>query len=128
MKGSQLACMLSWLVHLKVVAHSLQEFRLFGGLNNQFSAAYATWKTQKACKDLHIVRYNFVVQMMNGVTTRIHPLIYTPVPNSMWLHNTPVRYARNVQLGAFMWLDGLNWVKIGSKWAQLSRLRTPNGP
>ena len=27
-----------------------------------------------------------------------------------------------------MWRNGLKWVKKGSKWALLSRLRTPNGP
>ena len=27
-----------------------------------------------------------------------------------------------------MWRNGVKWVKKGSKWALLSRLRTPNGP
>ena len=39
-----------------------------------------------------------------------------------------LRYVRSVQLGAYMWRNGLNWVKMGSKWALLSRLSTPNGP
>jgi hypothetical protein len=42
-------------------------------------------------------------------------LIYTPLPNSKRLHNTALRYAGSVQIGAFMWLDGLNWVKMGAK-------------
>ena len=37
-------------------------------------------------------------------------------------------YAISVQIGAFMWLYGLKWVKIGSKRAQITRLGTPNGP
>ena len=28
---------------------------------------------------------------------------------------------RSVELDAFMWLDGLKWVKMGSKWVQLCR-------
>ena len=41
----------------------------------------------------------------------MYPLIYTPLPNSRWLHHTALRYVRRVQLGAYMWRNGLNWVK-----------------
>ena len=37
-------------------------------------------------------------------------------------------YMGRVSLGTYMWRNGLKWVKKGSKWALLSRLRTPNGP
>ena len=56
------------------------------------------------------------------------PLIYTPLLNSRWLHHTPLRYVRRVQLGACTWRKGLNSVKTGSKWAKNTCLRTPNGP
>ena len=36
-------------------------------------------------------------------------------------------YMGRVSLGTYMWRNGLKWVKKGSKWALLSRLRTPNG-
>ena len=42
--------------------------------------------------------------------------------------HTARRYERSVQFGAYMWRNGLNRVKMGSKRAQLSRLSTPNGP
>ena len=57
----------------------------------------------------------------------IYPLIYTPLPNSTWLHHTHVtalRYVTSVQLGAYMCLDGLNLVKMGSTRTPLS---TANG-
>ena len=60
----------------------------------------------------------------------IYPLIYTPLPNSVWLHDTHVtalRYVRSVQLGAYVWLDGLNWIQMGSILAQVPRLSTPVG-
>ena len=37
-------------------------------------------------------------------------------------------YMGRVSLGTYMWRNGLKWVKKGSKWALLSRLRPPNGP
>ena len=55
------------------------------------------------------------------------PLIYTPLPNSTWLHHTALRYVRKVQHGAYMWLKGLNSVKTGSKWAHFTGLSLPNG-
>ena len=58
----------------------------------------------------------------------IYSLIYTPLPNCMWLHHTALRYVRSVQLGPYMWRKGLSWVKPGSKWAQFICLWTPNGP
>ena len=58
----------------------------------------------------------------------IYPPIYTPLPNSRWLHHTALRYVRRVQLGAYTWRQGLNSVKKGSKWAQNTCLCTPNGP
>ena len=36
-------------------------------------------------------------------------------------------YTTSVQIGAFIWLDGLKWVKMGSKWAQFTCLSTSNG-
>ena len=36
-------------------------------------------------------------------------------------------YATIVQIGAFLWPDGLKWVKMGSKWAQFTHLSTPKG-
>ena len=39
-----------------------------------------------------------------------------------------LRYVRRVQLGAYMWLKGLNLVKTGSKWAKNTCLSIPNGP
>ena len=47
--------------------------------------------------------------------SNIYPVIYTPLPNSTRLHNTALRYMRIVKLGAYMWPNGLNWVKTGSK-------------
>ena len=58
----------------------------------------------------------------------IYLLIYTPLPNSRWLHHMALRYARRVQLGAYMWRTGLNWLKLGSKWAQSICLSIRNGP
>ena len=58
----------------------------------------------------------------------IYPLIYTLLPNPRWLHNAALSYVGIVLLGAYMWQHKLNWVKMGSKWALLSRLSTPNGP
>ena len=58
----------------------------------------------------------------------IYPLIYTPtLPNCTWLRHRAVRYVRRVQLGAHMWLKGLNSVKTGSKWAKNTGLSSPNG-
>ena len=37
-------------------------------------------------------------------------------------------YMGRVSLGTYMWRNRVKWVKKGSKWALLSRLRTPNGP
>ena len=48
--------------------------------------------------------------------TRAPPLIYTPLPNSRQLNNTAFRYVRSVQFGAYMWRNGLNRVKMDSKW------------
>ena len=56
----------------------------------------------------------------------IYPLIYTPLPNSRW-HHTALRYVQRVQLGAYIWRWGLNWVKMGSKWANFACLCTPIG-
>ena len=58
----------------------------------------------------------------------IYPLIYTPLPNSRWLHHTGLRYLRRVQLGAHMWRKELHWVKTGSNWAKNTCLGIPNGP
>ena len=57
-----------------------------------------------------------------------HPLIYTPLPNSRWLHHTALRCVQRVQLGAYMWRKGLKLIKTGSKWAQNTCSCTPNGP
>ena len=57
----------------------------------------------------------------------IYPLIYTPLPNSTWLHHRALRYVRRVQLGVYMWPKGLNSVKNGSKWAKNTCLSIPNG-
>ena len=57
----------------------------------------------------------------------IYPLIYTPLPNSMWLCPMALRYVRSVQLGAYMWQKGLNSVKTGSKWAHFTCFCTPSG-
>ena len=58
----------------------------------------------------------------------IYPPIYTPVPNSRWLHRTAVRYVRKAQRGAYTCWKGLNSIKTGSKWAQNTCLSIPNGP
>ena len=39
-----------------------------------------------------------------------------------------LRYVRRVQLGAYMWQEGLNSIKTGSKWAKNTCLCIPNGP
>ena len=57
----------------------------------------------------------------------ICPLIYTPLPNSRWLHPKALRYVRRAQLGAYMWWKGLNSVKTGSKQAHFTCLCIPNG-
>ena len=57
----------------------------------------------------------------------IYPPIYTPLPNSRWLHHTAVRYVRKAQCGAYTWWKGLNSIKTGSKWAQNTCLSIPNG-
>ena len=51
---------------------------------------------------------------------------YTPLPNSGWLHHTALTYARTVQLGAYMWRQGLNVLN----WAQNGHncLSITNGP
>ena len=56
------------------------------------------------------------------------PLIYTPLPNSRYLHHTALRYVRRVQLGAYMWGKGLSSVKTGSKWARNTCSCTPKVP
>ena len=58
----------------------------------------------------------------------IYPPIYTPLPNSRWLHHTALRYVRRAQSGAYMWWKGLNSVKTGSKRAKNTCLSIPNGP
>ena len=51
-----------------------------------------------------------------------------PSPNSRWLHHTALRYVRRAQSGAYMWWNGLNSVKTGSKRAKNTCLSIPNGP
>ena len=58
----------------------------------------------------------------------IYPPIYTPLPNSRWLHHTALRYVRRAQNGAYMWWKGLHSVKTGSKRAKNSCLSIPNDP
>ena len=48
----------------------------------------------------------------------VYPLIYTPLPNSRWLHHMALRCVRRVQLGAYMWRKGLKSIKTGSKWVK----------
>ena len=57
----------------------------------------------------------------------IYLLIYTPLPNSRWLHHTALRYVTRVQLGPYMSRKGRNSVKTGSKWAHFTCSCTPNG-
>ena len=64
--------------------------------------------------------------MHQVVPLYIYPLIYTPFPNSRWLHHTALRYMRRVQLGAYMWREGLDSIKAGSKWANFCGLCTPD--
>ena len=59
--------------------------------------------------------------------THIYPPIYTPLPNSRWLHHTALRYVRKAQRGAYTWWKGLNSIKTRSKWAQKFCLSIPNG-
>ena len=68
----------------------------------------------------------YIIYMNINIHT--YPLIYTPLPNSMWLHHRALRYVRRVQLGVYMWLKGLSSVKTGSKWAKNTCLSIPNGP
>ena len=42
------------------------------------------------------------------------------------LNNMSLRYVRRVQRGAYMWWKRLNWVKTGSKCANLTCLCTPH--
>ena len=58
----------------------------------------------------------------------VYPPIYTPLPNSRWLHHTALRYVRRAQLGGYLWRKGLNSIKMGSKWAKNTYLSIPNGP
>ena len=51
----------------------------------------------------------------------LSPLIRTPPPHSRCLHRTALRYAR----GVCMWQNGLNGLKLGTKWAQLTGFSTP---
>ena len=60
--------------------------------------------------------------------SKTYALIYTPRLKSSGLHKMALGYMRRVTLGAYMWRNGLKWVKQGAKWGLLSRLRTPNGP
>ena len=55
------------------------------------------------------------------------PLIYTPLPNSMWFHHTSLRCVQRVHFGAYTWWKGPNSIKMGSKWANFICLCTPNG-
>ena len=63
----------------------------------------------------------------DSIYIHIYPPIYTPLPNSMWLHHTALLYVRRAQRGAYMWSKGLNLVKMGSKWAKNTCLSIPNG-
>ena len=42
------------------------------------------------------------------------------------LNNMSLRYVRRVHRGAYMWWKRLNWVKTGSKCANLNCLCTPH--
>ena len=44
----------------------------------------------------------------------IYPPIYTPLPNSRWLHHT-ARYVRKAERGAYTWWKWLNSIKKASK-------------
>ena len=59
--------------------------------------------------------------------SNMYHLIYTHLLKFSWHHKTALGYMPRVHLGAYMWRNGLKWGKKGSKWALLSRLRTPNG-
>ena len=77
-------------------------------------------------RTFHVSLVTNDVSVDKGIYT--YTLIYTPLPNSRWLHHTALRYVRRAQLGAYMWRKGLNSVKTGSKWAHFNCLCTPNGP
>ena len=77
------------------------------------------------CASLYMHIYTYICIC---VCVCVYLLIYTPLPNSRWLLHTALRYVRRVQLGAYTWRKGLNSITTGSKWAQNTCLRTPNGP
>ena len=63
------------------------------------------------------------------INRNIYPLIYSPLPNSTWLHHTALRCVRRVQRGAYLWRKGLKSIKTGLKWAENTHSScTPNGP
>ena len=74
---------------------------------------------------IHIYIYIYIYMY---IYIYIYPLIYTPLPNSRWLHHRAPTYARRVQRGAYTWRKGPNLVKTGSKWAKNTCLCTHNGP
>ena len=77
----------------------------------------------KCLRDESITHYIYIY-----IYIYIYSLIYTPLPDSRWLHHRALRYVRRVQLGAYMWRKGLNSVPTDSKWAQNTCLCSPNSP
>ena len=76
---------------------------------------------------IYIYTYTYTYTYIH-IYVYTYPLIYTPLPNFRWLHDTALKCVQKVQLGADMWRKGLNLLKMGSKWAQRTCWCTPNGP
>ena len=58
----------------------------------------------------------------------VYPLIYTPLPNSRWLHHTAPRCVQGDNLLHTCGGRGLKSIKTGSKWGKNNCSGTPNGP
>ena len=68
-----------------------------------------------------------ISKFLSVIAIYICPLIYTPLPNSRWLHHAALRCVPTAQRGAYTWQKGQNSVKTRPKWAQNTCLCTPNG-
>ena len=78
---------------------------------------------------IYVYMYIYIyIYIYTYIYIYIYPPIYTPLPNSRWLHHTALMYVRRAQNGAYMWWKGLNAVKMSSKWAKNTCVSIPNGP
>ena len=70
----------------------------FGAQNEHFWERLPTWRPHPGAPLVSFWLKFWIRQ--SSILDIPYPLIYTPLPNSSWLHNTALRYVPRVQLGA----------------------------